>query len=59
MQLPPGEKNKKSNHLAQTGTELLQVPIATCPVDKRNQILITSQSSGETTSELWLIMDCP
>jgi hypothetical protein len=47
------------DHLAKTGSELSQVPVATCPVDRRNQILLTSQLSDETTSELPLITDSP
>jgi hypothetical protein len=31
--------------------ELPQLPIATCPVDRRNQVLLISQSLAETTSE--------
>jgi hypothetical protein len=54
----PGENNR-SDHLAQTGSELPQVPIATCPVDRRNQILLTTQPCDENTSELLLIMDSP
>jgi hypothetical protein len=38
---------------------LLQMPIETCLMKRRNQILLTSQSSGETTSELPLVMDSP
>jgi hypothetical protein len=56
--LPPGENKNRSNHLAQTGSELL-VPIATFPVDRRNQILLTSQLSYETTSKLLFITDGP
>jgi hypothetical protein len=36
-------------------TDLPHLPIATCPVDKRNQILLTSQSPGKTTSELLFV----
>jgi hypothetical protein len=35
--------------------ELPQLQIATCPVNRKNQILLTSQSLGETTSELLLV----
>jgi hypothetical protein len=56
MQLLLG-KNKSSDHLAWTGSELPRTPFATCPVDKRNQILLTSQSPGENTSECLLVMD--
>jgi hypothetical protein len=42
-QLPPCENKKSSDNLAQTGSELAQVTIATCPVDRRNQIVFTSQ----------------
>jgi hypothetical protein len=44
--------NNRSDHLGRTGNELPQVPIATCLADRRNQILLTSQSSSETTSGL-------
>jgi hypothetical protein len=37
----------------------LRSETATCPVNRRNQILLTSQSSGKTTSELLLVMDGP
>jgi hypothetical protein len=57
-QLPLG-KNNRWDHLAQTGSELPQFSIATCPVDRRNQILLTSQSPGETTPELLLVTDSP
>jgi aminoglycoside phosphotransferase len=57
-QLLPG-KNNRYDHLAQTGSDLPQVLIATCPVDRKNQIVLKSQSPGETTSELPLIMDGP
>jgi hypothetical protein len=56
MQLLLGE-NKSSDQLSCTGIELPQTPFATCPVDRRNQILLTSQSPGETTSEFLLVMD--
>jgi hypothetical protein len=32
--------------------ELPQIPIATCPVDRGNQILLITQSPGEAASEL-------
>jgi hypothetical protein len=35
--------------------KLLQLPVATNSVDRRNQILLTSQSPSETTSELPLV----
>jgi hypothetical protein len=35
--------------------DILQHPIATILVDRRNQILLTSQSPGETISELPLV----
>jgi hypothetical protein len=35
--------------------ELSLLPDATNPVDRRNEILLTSQSHGETTSELPLV----
>jgi hypothetical protein len=35
-QLQPGENNNTSDHLAQTGSELPQVPIAICPVEGTN-----------------------
>jgi hypothetical protein len=53
-QLPPG-KNNRSDHLTLTG----KIPVAYCPVDRRNQIQLTSQSPVETTSELLLAMDSP
>jgi hypothetical protein len=56
MQLLLGE-NKSSHHLAWTGSELPQAPFAICPEDRRNKILLTSQSPGETTSEFLLVMD--
>jgi hypothetical protein len=34
---------------------LPHLPIATNPVDRRNQILLTSQSPGETTLEIPLV----
>jgi hypothetical protein len=43
-------KTNRSDHLAQTGNDLPHVPNATCPVDRRNKILLTSQSSGEIMS---------
>jgi hypothetical protein len=55
-QLTPGENNR-SDHRAQTGRELPQAPIAASPVDRRNQILLRSQSPNKTTSELLLAMD--
>jgi hypothetical protein len=55
----PGEYINRIDHLAQTGSELPQVPIPTCPVDRWHQILLTSQLPGETTSELPLITDSP
>jgi hypothetical protein len=58
MQMLAGEINRL-DHLAQTGSELPQVPIATCPVDRMNEILFTSQLSDETISELPLITDSP
>jgi hypothetical protein len=54
IQQPPGENNR-SDYLAQIGSEFSQVPIAICPLERRNQTLLTSQISGETTSELALI----
>jgi hypothetical protein len=51
MLLLPG-KNNRLNHLAQTNSELSQVPIATCLMDRRNKILLTSQLYDETTSKL-------
>jgi hypothetical protein len=56
-ELSPGENNNRSEHLAQTESELSQVPFATCLVDRRNQILQTSHMSGGTTSELLLVTD--
>jgi hypothetical protein len=53
------EENNSSDHLAQNGSQLPQALIATCPVDRRNQRLLASQSLGETTSELPLIKDGP
>jgi hypothetical protein len=47
MQLLPGENNNSSEY--QTSD----------PVDRRNQILLTSQSPGETTSEILLVMESP
>jgi hypothetical protein len=41
MQLPPG-KNNRTDHLALTGSELPQVLISTCPVDRKNQIQLIS-----------------
>jgi hypothetical protein len=35
--------------------DLNHLSIATNPVDRRNQILLTSQSPGETTSKLMLV----
>jgi hypothetical protein len=43
MQLPPGE-NIRSDHFAQTCSDLSQVPVANCPVERRNQIMLISQS---------------
>jgi hypothetical protein len=54
-QLQHGENNNRLDHRAQTGSELPQIPIATCPVDRKNQI----QSSGETISDLPLVTDSP
>jgi hypothetical protein len=59
MQLLPGENNDSSDHLAQTGSELAQSPIANCPGERRNKILLTSQSPGETILELLLITNGP
>jgi hypothetical protein len=56
MQLLLGENNS-SDHLSWTGSELPQTPFAICPADRRKQILLTSQSPGETTSEFLLVMD--
>jgi hypothetical protein len=58
MQLLPGENNS-FEHLAQTGNELLQAPVASCLVSRRNQTLLTSQSPGETTSEPPLVTKGP
>jgi hypothetical protein len=55
--MPPGKNNNRLDHLAQTGIKLPQIPFATCPVHRKNQILLTSQSLGETTSELPLVME--
>jgi hypothetical protein len=57
-QLPSAENNTW-DLIAQTSSELQQVQIATCPVDRRNQIQLIGQLSGETTSELPLVTDCP
>jgi hypothetical protein len=59
IQLLPGKNNNRSDYLAQTGSELSEVPIATFPVDRRNLILLTRQSSGEITLELPLVTDGP
>jgi hypothetical protein len=59
MQQTSGENKNRLDHFAQTRSELSQTPIETCPVDRRNQILLTSQSSDETTSELLLAMGGP
>jgi hypothetical protein len=56
MQLLPGENNSSSDHPAQTGRLTFILQITTCPVDRRNQILFTSQSPGKTTSEC--LLDC-
>jgi hypothetical protein len=56
MLLLPG-KNNRLNHLAQTNSELSQVPIATCLMDRRNKILLTSQLYDETTSKLLSVKD--
>jgi hypothetical protein len=57
-QLLPG-KNNRSDHLAQTGSELSQTSITTFSVGRRNQLLLTCQPSGKTTSELPLVTDNP
>jgi hypothetical protein len=57
MHLLLGENNNSSKHLAQTSSELPQAPVATCPVDRRNKILLTSQSPNETTSEILLVRE--
>jgi hypothetical protein len=59
IELLLGENNNRPDHLAHTGSELTQVQIVPCLVDRRNKTLLTSQSSGETTSELLLVMDGP
>jgi hypothetical protein len=58
-QLPPGENNNRPAHLALTGSELPQAPVALCLVDRRSQKLLTSQSPGETTSGFLLAMGSP
>jgi hypothetical protein len=55
--LPHGKNNNRSEHFSLAVSELPQIPIATCPVDRRNQILFTSQSPGEIISGLLLSMD--
>jgi hypothetical protein len=59
MYQPHDENINGLDHLAKTSTELLQVPIATCPEDRRNQILLTTQLFDEITSELPLVTDGP
>jgi hypothetical protein len=44
MQLPPGKNNNRMDQLAQICSELPQVPNATCPVDRRNQIYCSQAS---------------
>jgi hypothetical protein len=53
-----------SCHLVKTMTALItlyeladfpHLPVATNPVDRRKQILLTSQSPGETTTQLPLV----
>jgi hypothetical protein len=39
-QLPPDKNSNRSALLGQTGSDLPLVPILTCPVDRRNQILL-------------------
>jgi elongation factor P--beta-lysine ligase len=58
-QLLPGENKNISEHLAQTRSELPQASTVTCPVDRSNQVLLTSQSLGETISEFPLVKDGP
>jgi hypothetical protein len=41
-----------SDHIGQSGSEQPQTSIATWLVGRRNQQLLTSQPSGETTSEI-------
>jgi hypothetical protein len=53
MQLLPDKNNKSSATLHEL-TDFSHLPIATHPVDRRNQILLTSQSLDETKSELLL-----
>jgi hypothetical protein len=50
MELLPGEYNS-SDHPAWAVSELSKLPIATCPVDRKN----TSQSPGVTTSEFLFV----
>jgi hypothetical protein len=59
MKLLPSENNNRLDYLAQTGSELPKVPIVTCCVDRRNQILHMRQSSSEITLELPLVRDGP
>jgi hypothetical protein len=58
-QLPPDKNSNRWDNLVQTGSELPQVPIATCTVNRRKQILLRNPSSDETTSELPLVTDGP
>jgi hypothetical protein len=53
-QLLPG-KNNSSDHPGRTGIELPQLSIATHPMDRRNQILLTIQTPGKTTSKLLFV----
>jgi hypothetical protein len=59
MQLLPGENSNRFEYHTQNDSELPQVPNATYPVDRRNQILLTSLSPGKTTSGLLLATDGP
>jgi hypothetical protein len=34
-ELPPGKSNNRSDHLAQTGSVVSQVPVATCPCGQK------------------------
>jgi hypothetical protein len=55
----PGENSNISDHLGWSGGEKPQTSIVTCLIGRRNQLLLTTQPSCETTSEILSAPDGP
>jgi hypothetical protein len=59
IQLLSGKKSNLSDHLGQSGSKQSQTLLATCHLDRRNQLLLKSQPSGKTTTEILCTPDDP